>query len=110
MATLDGMQLFATAGLPTSGGAFLLTGPSKASRSSTGPDGWTAEIKEGSKYVVAWKPKALSGHELPGTRPSAPPSRGWTCSPSSGPPTSESRIWRPSTSLGDRTGLTKFSG
>lgn len=61
MTTLDGIRLFET-GQPTSGGAFLLTGTAKVGLTISLPDGWTADIKTGGRYIVARKPAAIAGY------------------------------------------------
>lgn len=63
MSTLDGIPLFDTSGLPTSGAAFLLNGPSKVSDTVTCPGGWEAQVKTGGKYVIARNATAIGNYE-----------------------------------------------
>jgi hypothetical protein len=62
MSTLDGIPLFDTAGLATSGAAFLLNSASKVSEVVSCPGGWEVQVKAGGRYVIARKPIAVGDY------------------------------------------------
>jgi hypothetical protein len=63
MSTLDGIQLFDTAGLPSSGAAFLLNSASKVSGALSCPGGWEAQVKTGGRYIIARNSTVVGDYE-----------------------------------------------
>jgi hypothetical protein len=62
MSTLDGIPLFYPDGEPTTGAAFLLNSPSKASGGVSCPSGWEAQVKNGGRYVIVRNPGAVGDY------------------------------------------------